>query len=416
MPPNITPGQGLLLLIEHYHGDLKKVEQLKKLYLVGANNCERCIEFCDLLLNEPLLSNYEIDIDEESIDSDPSRRYFETHLAYQTLLHQLDLIEIDELIILGKLSSALISRHISKEKLDTILSVLDGTCEKPFFKKFENIEFNCYIKKLKEGFIFPDLSPLQREKILILERISYTAMVNGWRHTIMPIDIYNEERFGNKARGKIHRNVGDLLTIRNQNFGLVKGHMPLPADDVVRASKLFEHIKPCDYSTFDTDSPVVQACFQQLVHPFSNSISGFFLVQLRVLARLHCDGEKCDFIESLEKFIFLIRLILSCSLFYGGGHSLYEYVAVLNIPEVQEFFQYMPGFNDLDLEKIFYQNNETGFNAAFESTMNYNSHLFKRKTVNNELLRFFKCTNKTSHSSSKFSSSHSTPHFEEFCK
>ena len=114
--PKITPGQGLLLLLEYYQDDSKKLIQLKKLYLSGAKDVERCIELCDAMLDEPLLEIYDIAIDEKSIDSDPSRRYFETHLAYQTLKHQLGNVDIHDIYDLYWASAALVDQNISQGK------------------------------------------------------------------------------------------------------------------------------------------------------------------------------------------------------------------------------------------------------------------------------------------------------------
>lgn len=63
--PKITPGQGLLLLIEYYQEDSLKLNQLKKLYLSGAKDGDRCIALCSALLDEPLLKSYELVIDEK---------------------------------------------------------------------------------------------------------------------------------------------------------------------------------------------------------------------------------------------------------------------------------------------------------------------------------------------------------------
>lgn len=61
----ISPGQGLLLLIEHYKSDALKVEQLKKLYLSGG-------EEISTLMQDPVLAPYDTSFDEESISTDPS--------------------------------------------------------------------------------------------------------------------------------------------------------------------------------------------------------------------------------------------------------------------------------------------------------------------------------------------------------
>lgn len=186
-----------------------------------------------------------------------------------------------------------------------------------------------------------------------------------------------------KDRGRVFR-VNEQRTTRNQSFGLLKGYMPLSTDDIAFSDTPFSHIKSADYSTFNPDSAVVQACFQQLVHPFSNSISGCFLMQLRVLAQLHND-ESSIFTENIEAFAQLLRLTISSSLYYSGGHSLYEYAAVLALPEVYEFFKYMPKFSELDLERIFYQDNEAAFDEALQATLQYNARLIKKSVLHRDL-------------------------------
>ena len=391
--PMITPGQGLLLLIEYYQDDSKKLIQLKKLYLSGAKGAERCIELSDAMLDEHLLENYDIAIDEKSIDSDPSRRYFETHLAYQTLKHQLGNVDIHDIYDLYWASAALVDQKISQRKRETINQVFKGECTRPSFNKKENDQYSAYIKRLKEGSIFPEFSVAGREKIKWLVRVIYMAMVNGWRSTQLPLDIYDKERFSTTARGKIMRGE-DMRSTRNQSFGLLKGHMPLAVDDIAVSKITFQHVKSTDYATFDSDSAVVQACFQQLVHPFSNSISGSFLLNLRVLAHLHKNRISNSFTESLEDFTQIIRLMISSALYYSGGHTLYEYAAVLMFPEVQAFFQYMQGFSELNLEHIFYHGNESAFDEALAATLTYNARLLKKSELHSELSRsrsvFFK--------------------------
>ena len=74
----ISPGQGLLLLIDHYKADLATVDQLKRLYLSGAvtpTNKQAIVA----LMTDPVLSSYRVSFDKRTINEDPSRRYFETH-------------------------------------------------------------------------------------------------------------------------------------------------------------------------------------------------------------------------------------------------------------------------------------------------------------------------------------------------
>jgi hypothetical protein len=385
----ITPGQGLLLLIKHYQDQPLKCQELKKLYILGANNADRCIALCDALLHEPLLQNYEIAIDETSINNDPTRRYFETHLAYQTLNHRLSLLNYEELKSLYRESHKLISSKIPPEQLETILNVIKGLPIDPTFKRRENYQYSIYIKRIIEGSIFRNFSKNKRNKMLYIERVLYLSLVNGWYKTEMPIDIYHLERFSSSQRGRIYRHKSDLSWMRNQHFGLMKGHMPLALDDMARSMMPFEHIKSADYSTFNPESPTIQACFMQFVHPYSNSISCSFLVLLRLLARLNTEEGGCVFMSSLDKLVLLLQLCISSSLYYSGGHSLYEYISLINAPEVQDYFQFLPGFAEIDLASIFYQNNEDAFDAALESTLTYQAHLMAKKSVHAELISLF---------------------------
>lgn len=383
--PNLTPGQGLLLLIQHYQDDKVKQNELKKLYLTGASDGNKCIAVCDYLLNEPLLDDYNLVIDEHSIDSDPSRRYFETHLAYATVKHQISDINLEDIIRLYGLSEKLVDPKISSGKLKTIKEALKGTCTEPSFKHQENMEYSAYIQRIKTGSVFSKLSDLEREKIKWIVRFSYMTLVNGWRQTEMPFDIYLLGGFGSKARGKI-RHGADQHSTGNQHFGLLKGYMPLPVDDIAFSNIPFSHLKATEYATYNPDSETVQACFQQLVHPFSNSTSGTFLLYLRVLAKLHQQQEKSVFVQSIDAMTKLIRIHLATSVYYSGGHNFYEYIVVLALPEVQEYFQCIPGFSELNLEKIFYDNNETALDEALDKTLQYNTMLFKRNKVRQELV------------------------------
>lgn len=383
--PKITPGQGLLLLIKYYQEDSNKLNQLKKLYLSGTKNRYQCIALCDALLKEPLLKKYELVTDEKSIDSDPSRRYFETHLAYQTLKYQLSSVDIIDIYNHCNAIINLIDVETTsyEKNFNTISQVYEGKLTRPSFKKRENYQYSFYIQRLKEGTVFSMFSEKEREKITLLQRSVYMGLVNGWQRTDLPLDIYNTSRFGSKERGRVQR-IDDQRTTRNQSFGLLKSHMPLSTDDIAFSDTPFSHIKSADYSTFDPDSEVVQACFQQLVHPFSNSISGCFLLQLRILARLHNDRSSI-FTENLETFTKILRLTISSALYYSGGHSLYEYEAVLALPEIQDFFNYMHNFSKLDLVRIFYHDNQVAFDEALQATLQYNERLMQKNALHHEL-------------------------------
>src|SRR5438128_1292501 len=101
----LSPGQAILILIEKYRNKLTTLlknpektvfinEQIKNLesyleklyllYLSGIKSEEDSSEFRKAMADESL-QKYIIVYDYEEIDNDPTRRYFETHLAAATL-------------------------------------------------------------------------------------------------------------------------------------------------------------------------------------------------------------------------------------------------------------------------------------------------------------------------------------------
>jgi len=53
---------------------------------------------------------------------------------------------------------------------------------------------------------------------------------------------------------------------------------------------VFPYIKPSDQAKYDKEALWIQKSFSHLVHPYSNSLSGTLLCQLRAL--LHCKLQK----------------------------------------------------------------------------------------------------------------------------
>src|SRR5579864_1323204 len=86
----ISVGQALLFLIRKYQTAGIDCEFIKKLYLSDVKTPEARELLANLLaeLNQDpdFSSHYIISFDPKIKDEDPSRRYFETHLAMQTLI------------------------------------------------------------------------------------------------------------------------------------------------------------------------------------------------------------------------------------------------------------------------------------------------------------------------------------------
>jgi hypothetical protein len=295
--PLISPGQGLLMLINHYRekGDEALVARLKVLYLSGSKS-EKEVEEIKKLLTDSCLEGYEVSYDPKVISEDPTRRYFETHLAYETLIHTIDGMDITEL----KLYVDQLRAMIPSDKRGSIDDVLDGKLREglPNIEK----EYADYISKLKAGKIYPDLSPENREKIELIVKSCYLAVANG-RYVKMPLaDVYESGFYAGENRGKVE--IEQQSTTRSGALGLMKGHMPLPVDDLARAGYEIPYLKPSDQMTFMETALWNRYAFSHLVHPFSNAISGTMLCQLRCLAKIRDEGSS-GFTASAEKWLFL---------------------------------------------------------------------------------------------------------------
>ena len=82
----ISVGQALLILMKHYVHDKRTQTELKKLYLLGAKDTESVDKINTFLLDNALI-DYKVSRDFESINEDKTRRYFETKLAYYTVIN-----------------------------------------------------------------------------------------------------------------------------------------------------------------------------------------------------------------------------------------------------------------------------------------------------------------------------------------
>lgn len=370
----ISPGQGLLILMDHYKDDPIKVERLKKLYLSGATNPDERREIMSLL-KDKALSQYHVSYTPETINNDPTRRYFETHLSYETLAHGLG--KIDKKDLEDHFES--LKGMLPKDKLAEVDRVLKGE-----FKESDNNlykEYADYIAKIKSGKLFSKLTPEDREKIGLLAKCSFLGVVNAW-HNELPLNIYGTGIYSEKNKGKLM--VEGQNTTRNQSLGLMKGHMPIGLDDIARSETEIPYLKPSDQATFVERAQWVQSNFDKLVHPYSNSISGTMLCQLRSHAKLRNMGES-KFTSSAQKMEQYSQLLISAMLFNSGGHTLNEFTAPLSLDPVKKEFRTTPGFDKINLESMYLTNNKDAFDAAIKDAIEYNKSVLLRDNLHAQI-------------------------------
>lgn len=386
----ITPGQALLKLIEYYKHDSEKSDAYQRLFLTGAIDAERQVNLCNALLDEEILRDQEITINEHDISEDPIRRYFETHLAYFTLRDHLNKLSVTELegqyLKVRNLLSE--TKPIPDNYADTINSVNRGTCRNPSFLKAINWEFNEFFRGILTNKILQEFSNEEKTKAYWLMSSIYISLVTVWFKVPSKITAYESNSFfTDKGKMQISRDERRSNSrARNQNFGLLKGHMPvMGVDDIAFAKWPFRHWKASDFNTFNDDSPSAQFIFEKLTHPFSNGISGVVLMIIKALVKLNDNGVKNKITASTEKFKLFMQMAISCSTFTTGGHSLFEYTAVLSVPEVANAMQFVPDYDSINLESLLYDGNRPAFAKAIDNTLQYMHMLENRQTLHTEL-------------------------------
>ena len=376
--PVISPAQALLILIDYHKVDLVKTALLKTLYLSGSKNTDGQ-DIKTHLINHPALADYQVSYDVSTINNDPTRRYFETHLAYETILSNLHKIDKDDL----EMHFYQLSDQLPADIRNDFEDALNGfVCEDD---DHLSKEYASYIAKLTTGTLLPTLDQTARKKIILLVQCSFLAVLNTL-FIPLPLNIYSTGLYSAENKGKVFKD--EQKTTKNQHLGLMKGHMPIPHDDIAHSPTVLPFWKPSDHCTYDEDAIWVKANFAKMVHPFSNSISGTMLAQLRTHIKFRNEGETF-FTKSLGKFSLYTQLSLSTMLYYSGGHSLYEFIFPLSLNAVQQEFSFMQGFNDINLESMFLIDNQVAFTKALNAAIDYNKVILLRAKLHAALqMRF----------------------------
>ncbi|GEM_PF-1957473 len=367
----ISPGQGLLILIDYYKNEPGKIESFKKVYLSGIQS-EAAFVALQRLFEDKILAAYIISYDNTVINEDPTRRYFETHLAYETLKNGLSEMDIVYLASHSETVSQMLPEHM--------LKLVDDVVKGSIKEEYGNInrEYADYFANLKGGKIFENFPQIDRNKIELLVKSCFFSIVNMCNHTF-PLGIYETGIFSAKNRGNIL--IAGQENTRNLHFGLMKGHMPLALNDLAQSTMEKRYLKPSDKSTFNVKAMWAEVTFKQLMHPYSNSISGTVLSLLRVFAKIRNNNEQ-EFKDTFPKMIQYFKLIISAMLFNSGGHSLMEFVAPFMLDRVKKEFSSTPEFESISLMSLFYENNQISFDKALHDTIHYNKMvLFRRKVL-----------------------------------
>lgn len=406
MTKKISPAQAILKLIKHYRrpenaSKKRYLGTLYRLYLDGAVNPEWRFHLDNFskLHKDDVLKSFKISFEPQIIDNDPTKRYFETHLAFESIKNATKKVSLDSLqYFSSELSSRLLTldnpRYID---CDMMLNGLAPKNDNELIKEYAD-----YFSRINKNKLFTSeqgFSDSDREKIVLIIACSFLSVSCAQSsniHPLLPLDIYEKDApcygfFGNN-KGKILKPKNDAGL--SQHYGMIKGHMPLSRDDIASSDSTFNFLKSSEQSRYDEHALWVKINFYQLVHPFSNSISGSLLCLIRNLCYLQ-NYKIFPFTDSLEVFDNFIKLFSSTLLFFSGGHSLHELIYVLRLPEVVGELQHKHSLNHLDLSsafisRLFLQGNETAFEKALQKTIEYNNQYIKRDHLNTEIIKGIK--------------------------
>lgn len=366
----LSVGQALLILLDLYQ-DEPEFDQLKRLYLSGAKDTQSLKLIKDYLdANKELINFYldkyeltraEVAFDAQTINNDDSRRYFETHLAYETLkqsIKRFSLVDINQYLHW--------MTHLVPDEFNELWNFViidhNGTTN-------TEREYSYFLSKLENNEIFtnPDFSAEERKKIASVISSCFVAIVlTSDFPGLFPLDIYTEGIY--EERGKVNKKMP--RNSATQAYGLLKSYSPLPAGDKALMSKPQFFLKPSEQATYNLDAQWIKHNFSQLVHPFSNAISGTLLAQIRIILKMIGKPESVPF--SAEQLQGFITSCMSALLFNSGGHTLYEFTGLFELDSVQDAFAHVKGVNQYNLETLFLDTNQEAFDKALMLTIDYN--------------------------------------------
>jgi hypothetical protein len=410
----ISVFQALTLLAEKYHHDPSnhaKFQQIKYIYLTGVRSsfAQKILED---LLDDPCLTNFEISAAKKDINEDPVRRYFESHLCHNTLAASLD--DLDIFLLAENFN--FIFELIHKRQQDLLLAIVE---EQIFISNIN--EYSDGISKLNKSTSYQSLSPTEtsgketpedilrdrKQKLIFIAKSMYAiVIINNQVHPDdLPLDLYNERPsspFNPINRGREERLDIDLpyddqeQDVRPHTLGIMRSYMPLPQGDALLAEEPSNYSRPADRYTYMenrylSSSPhsVPKKMFSNQVTPFVSSISGTMLMQLKIMALLLRRDElpfraEPGNLRNVQLELY-IKSFVSYMLYNAGGHSLDEYLKILNYAVVHEEFEHLVGFSDLTLKNLFQDKNTVAFDKTMEQTIVYNNNIIQKKKLHDEI-------------------------------
>lgn len=374
---------------------------MESLYLSGCDE-QRDVDLISAILARESVDNAylkacEISVSPEVIDKDPSRRYFETHLAFHVMETEIKKMDLEQIKAHYEGMLHLIDSY-DPSLSSSLQFAMDRRLDPPWgiadIKAIgaDVYEYFCVIGEAQKKM---DGDDFEKTKYLIAATLlgvvancisakklkEHPEGVEG-----LPMDLYGTGYFSSEKRGRASRPGPHFFS----TTGIVKSSAPVPYyGDAVRYE---DEKKPFDFKSTENNQFVLGKTaknwsdehFAQLFHPFVNTISGTMLCQIRA-SKKQLDDKALPF-DTLESFSNYIKCLVSSMLYFAGGHSHYEFTYPLTMPEVIESYSEMPGFaEEMTLAHLFYESNPEAFHRALESAQTYNMQIINRGLMLAEL-------------------------------
>lgn len=402
--PIISVGQAMLIILQLFesgHLSQKSLNEplnlksdatakdvsneIKKLYVIGAYSEDSKRKIISLIKIPTIEKTYKVSLRDNVISNDPTRRYFESQLALQTLQNHLN--DIQRVMYTTQWNSAVNYLKMFNPKDQAAIEAFLNTGEQD--NKHFGDEFAFVIKNLLQPTesVFSEFDKNQRKNLLSIVKLTSLALICvSANNTNFPINIYGKGLFDPTNRGRIYKSQKDKngnetsQFVRSNKFGIMKDIMPLSRNDTLFSDHAIPYNRPPENNAYVSSSLWPQLNFSTLVNPYVSSISGTFLILLRFFKELE---EKNNFMfKDPDHFIKFTRLFCSTILLFGGGHSYLELLAVLKIPEVKSAFSESIPNEGINIEElVLLADNKSAVDEALKKTMKYNELIIKRDSV-----------------------------------
>lgn len=399
---HITVSQAVFLLVDNAENKLEKFYQLRDM-LSSLSNFDSLAKL-HFELEKIFPSQYKIPSfnDLKSNISitieDPVWRYFETHLAYEVLQEEIEIMDLDTIKDLFTYLRNLASNNLSENENKIIDILIEGKSASSF-NNFILDEYHDLIIKLKLSPDYQVYSSSNKIKLLLLAQISFlTFELTGARNLLPYHGLYSDGFYHPSNRGRISKggsNYQEQYEVHSQHLGIMKSYMPLPMNDIALAPKPGDFLRGADRSNLDHKSAWAANTFSLTIHEdkfndqaysllntFSNSISGLTLMHMRMLIRCN---ESFLLFHNYEKLHNYLKCLFSLMAFTTGGHSYHELYFPLTISEIQSEFKHIKSFEKMNFKTLLIENKKS-VSTALEATLKYNRQILNRKNIHTSLL------------------------------